>query len=106
VLVNPLAAAREIATSWRRRRRRGVHERRARRQAPARRAARPPRRGADGARVEVGGDARDVDLSAHAGDALDLVGDTATPAATRRRAVVYTSAMAGGRSARCSRTAT
>ena len=47
------------------------------------------------ARVEVGGEARDVDLAAHAGDALALAGDTATAGRDEEAAVVYTSAMAG-----------
>ena len=47
------------------------------------------------ARVEVGGAARDVDLAAHAGDALDLAGDPATAGRDEEAAVVYTSAMAG-----------
>jgi long-chain acyl-CoA synthetase len=47
------------------------------------------------ARVEVGGAARDVDLAAHAGDALALAGDTATAGRDEEAAVVYTSAMAG-----------
>jgi long-chain acyl-CoA synthetase len=47
------------------------------------------------ARVEVEGGARDVDLAAHAGDALDLAGDTATAGRDEEAAVVYTSAMAG-----------
>jgi long-chain acyl-CoA synthetase len=47
------------------------------------------------ARVAIGDDVRDVDLIAHAGDALDLAGDTATPGRDEEAAVLYTSAMAG-----------
>jgi len=47
------------------------------------------------ARFEVGGDVRTVDLAAHAGDALDLAGDNTTLGRDEEAAVVYTSAMAG-----------
>jgi long-chain acyl-CoA synthetase len=48
------------------------------------------------AHVLAGGEARAVDLASHAeGEVLDLEGDTATPGRDEEAAVVYTSAMAG-----------
>ena len=47
------------------------------------------------ARLALGDDVRDVDLATHAADALDLAGDPATAGRDEEAAVVYTSAMAG-----------
>ena len=97
VLVNPLAAAREVASQLADADVGAVFTTRAL-------AAKLP----DGvarvllddaprtARVLAGDDARDVDLASHAGDdALELAGDPATPGRDEEAAVVYTSAMAG-----------
>jgi hypothetical protein len=56
------------------------------------------------ARVVVAGSSRDVDLGAHHG--LQLEGRATVDGRDEEAAVVYTSAMAGARSARSSRTAT
>ena len=47
------------------------------------------------ARVVAGAREQDVDLTAHRGGALDLVGDTASEGRDEEAVVVYTSAMAG-----------
>lgn len=96
VLVNPLAAPREVAYQLRDGDVGAVFTVRA---LADRLPAEVPRVLLDDAprtaRVEVGGDARDVDLAAHAGDALALTGDTASEGRDEEAAVVYTSAMAG-----------
>ena len=47
------------------------------------------------ARVLAGGASHDVDLAAHRGDGLTLVGDTETTGRDEEATIVYTSAMAG-----------